>query len=154
MATAIQPLEPSSTHKTCTNLLNDSLCMVYIDSSSNRNKIHTYATDKEYFYIAYSTDDMLLKYSSIDNRDNIISLSEMYHDIFWRKRNMISFGDNSYKGNDTQIKYSYILIANFMQTFLALHLGLSLVMVMILNKVPPLLCFHIIIKVLFEQLIS
>ena len=49
MATAIQPLEPSSFHKACTNLLNDTKCQVYIDSSSNRSKIHTYATVKEHF---------------------------------------------------------------------------------------------------------
>ena len=28
MATAIQPLEPSSSHKACTNLLNDTKCLV------------------------------------------------------------------------------------------------------------------------------
>ena len=48
MATTIQPLEPSSSHTTYTNLLNDTKCLVYIDGSSNRSKIHTYATVKEH----------------------------------------------------------------------------------------------------------
>ena len=36
-------------------------CYIYgiIDSSCNRNKIHTYATFKEYFQIVYSTNAML-----------------------------------------------------------------------------------------------
>ena len=53
MATAVQSLEPSSTHKTCTNLLNDTICTVYIDSTSNRNKIHTYAIQQIMLYHTY-----------------------------------------------------------------------------------------------------
>ena len=30
-------------------MLNDTICTLYIDSLSNRNTIHTYATVKEYF---------------------------------------------------------------------------------------------------------
>ena len=51
MATAIQPLEPRGSHKICIGLLNDTYCLVYIDSLSNRCKIHTYATVKERFYL-------------------------------------------------------------------------------------------------------
>ena len=35
MVTAIHPLERSSSYKKCTNLLNDTKCLVYIDSSMN-----------------------------------------------------------------------------------------------------------------------
>ena len=51
MATAIQSLEPSSSLKKCNNLLKSTTCLVYIDSSSNRSKIHTYAAVKEHFYL-------------------------------------------------------------------------------------------------------
>ena len=72
----------------------------------------------------------------------------MYHDIFQSKKNMISFEGDRYKENGRQIKhYEYILILlKFMHTFLAFNVRLSLVMVMLLNRVPSLLCFHIIIK--------
>ena len=53
-----QPFEPSSTHTTCTNLLNDTICTLYIDSSATSNKNHTYATAKENLKITYSTNEM------------------------------------------------------------------------------------------------
>ena len=74
---------------------------------------------------------MILKYSTIDNRDNVLSLSEMYHDIFQIKRNMISYGDDWYKENHRQIKHVYILVVKFEHTFLVSHVSLSLVMLMI-----------------------
>ena len=57
------------------------LYLWYIDSSSNRNNLHTYATVKEYFQIMLCCITLL--YSAIVNRDDDItlhvSLSEMYH---------------------------------------------------------------------------
>ena len=52
----------------------------YIDSSYNRNKIHTYATFKEYFQIVYSTNVMLYHtyiYSAICIRDNVITILDV-----------------------------------------------------------------------------
>ena len=75
----------------------------------------------------------------------------MYHDFFQSKRNMISYGDYWYKENGRQIKHAYILIIKFMHTFLAYYVSLLLVMVMILKRVPSLLCFHVIIKFCFNS---
>ena len=45
----------------------------------------------------------------------------------------------------------HILIVKFMHTFLAYYVSLLLVMVMILNRVPSLLCFNVIIKLCYHS---
>ena len=82
--------------------------------------------------------------SAIDNRDNVISLFEMYYDIFF----MI-------KEKGRQSEHTHILILlKCMHTFLELNVSLSLVMLMLLNRMPSQLCFHINIKFYLKSLIS
>ena len=85
--------------------------------------------------------------SAIDSIENVISLSEMYHDIFSKqKKKKIAFENDRCKKNGRQIKYTYLFILlKCMHTFLALNVSLSMVMVMLLNRMPSPLCFHIII---------
>ena len=64
---------------------------------------------------------------------------------------MISYGNYRYKENGREIKHAHILIVKFMHTFLAYYVSLLLVMVMILNKVPSLLCFQVIIQFYFNS---
>ena len=51
---------------------------MYIDSSCNGNKIHAYATLKEYFQIVYSTNATLY-HIAIGDRDNVITI----WDVSW-----------------------------------------------------------------------
>ena len=52
------------------------LYLWYINSLSNRNKIRTYATFKEYFQVVYSINALfiILTYSAIGNKDNGITI--------------------------------------------------------------------------------
>ena len=65
------------------------LCLWYIDSLHNRNKIHTYATFEEYFQIVYSKKCYAVSYLHIVQLaiENILSLSEMNHDTFINRKN-------------------------------------------------------------------
>ena len=100
------------------------LYLWYIDSSYNRNKIHTYATFKEYFQIVYSTNVMLYHtyiYSAIC-LETMLSLSEMYHDTFTNRKKYIFLCKRLIKKSDRyvkHIKHAYILFVKFMHTFLA-----------------------------------
>ena len=50
------------------------LYLWYIDSSCDRNKIHNYATFKEYFHVVQLA------------KETMLSLSEMYHDTFTNRK--------------------------------------------------------------------
>ena len=97
----------------------------YIDSSSNRNAIHTYATVKEYFLFRifnrwYAILYLHIAQFTIETKVfyylrcvMIFFLKLKKYDFFWRRL------------NGRQIKHSYILIAKILYTFLALHVSLS-----------------------------
>ena len=58
-----------------------------------------------------------------------------------------SFEAGQYIENGRQIKQTYTLyLLKFIHTFLALNVSLPFVMVMLLIRVPSLLCFHTMIK--------
>ena len=91
----------------------------YIDSSCNRNKIHTY-------FQRIGSDGILNKCYAVSYLhvvqlaiETILSLSEMYHDTFTNRKKYNFLCRRLIKKSDRQIKHAYILFDKFIHTFLA-----------------------------------
>ena len=75
----------------------------------------------------------------------MLSLSEMHHDILINQKKYYFLCRELIKRSGRQLNYARLLFVKFMHTFLAQHISISFVLVMILNRVPSLFCFHVII---------
>ena len=76
----------------------------------------------------------MLTYSTNDNRDNPISLSEVYCNIFHNTKNILDIIGIK--------RYTYKLIIRLMHTFLTLDVSLLFVTLMISGRVPSQFCFY------------
>ena len=91
------------------------LYLWYIDGSSNRSKIHTYATFKDYFHIVYSTNDMLYHTYNVHivqlAIEKMLSLSEMYHGTFTNRNKSNFLCRRLIKMSDKLNMHAYYLLS-------------------------------------------
>ena len=96
MATDIQAVELSSSHKTCINLK----MILYVRYMLTVHLIETkfilmLPSKNTYgWHIQQMICFIILTHRTIDNRDNVMYLSQMSMILFQSKRNMIFFGDH------------------------------------------------------------